>query len=176
MNASRQVVELVGEELVQAEFEGALAVPEELPEPLLEELPELLELLEPLELLEVPPPLDELLELLLEEALGELLGAVTWIEKAGNPVVDGAVVGRYDNIAVTARIRCAGGARELAGGFTKGGPDGLVLDAEAQRGASGVSHRGLKAVAIIGSDPWRRVFPTRWGSWPPCQCPRLWRW
>jgi hypothetical protein len=87
MNASRQVVELVGEELVQAEFEGALAVPEELPEPLLEELPELLELLEPLELLEVPPPLDELLELLLEEALGELLGAVTWIEKAGNPVV-----------------------------------------------------------------------------------------
>ena len=86
MNASRQVVELVGDELVQAGFEGPLAVPEELPEPLLEELPELLELLEPLELLElleVPPPLEELLELLLEEALG----AVTWIEKAGNPVV-----------------------------------------------------------------------------------------
>ena len=86
MNASRQVVELVGDELVQAEFEGVLAVPEELPEPLLEELPELLEPLELLELLEllvVPLPLEELLELLVEEALG----AVTWIENAGNPVV-----------------------------------------------------------------------------------------
>jgi hypothetical protein len=64
MNASRQVVELVGEELVQPEFVEATFEP---PELLLEELPELAVLLP--ELLE---------ELLLEElAAGLLPAAVT---------------------------------------------------------------------------------------------------
>jgi len=57
MNASRQVVELVGEELVQAEPAKLLTVLEE-PLELLEELPELLE--------ELPELLDELPEVLEE--------------------------------------------------------------------------------------------------------------
>jgi len=109
MNASRHVVELVGEELVQVEFVEAVTLCDEPPELLLEELPDLVtvlpELLEELpdlvtvlpELLEELPdataaapellPLEELPELL-EEALTELLpAAVTCIEKAGSPLV-----------------------------------------------------------------------------------------
>jgi hypothetical protein len=66
MNASRQVVELVGDELEQFEPATLLALPVEPPEPL-EEPPELLE--ELLELLEeLPEPLEELPELLEELA------------------------------------------------------------------------------------------------------------
>jgi hypothetical protein len=111
MNASRHAVELVGEELVQAEPVELLTLCEEPPEllELLEELPDLAVLLPELLLEEELPDLAEALpELLLEElpdlaeALPELLeeppelleeppaalllAAVTWIEKAGSAV------------------------------------------------------------------------------------------
>jgi len=69
MNASRHAVELVGDELEQAEPAEALTLE---PPELLKELPDLAEALP--ELLEEPPA-----------AL--LLAAVTWIEKAGSAVV-----------------------------------------------------------------------------------------
>ena len=105
MNASRHAVELVGEELVQAEPVELLTLCEEPPEllELLEELPDLAVLLPELLLEEELPDLAEALpELLLEElpdlaeALPELLeeppaalllAAVTWIEKAGSAVM-----------------------------------------------------------------------------------------
>src|ERR1700687_2164322 len=63
MNASRHAVELVGDELEQAEPAELLTLRKELPELLLEELPDLAEAL--------PELLEELLELL--EELPELL-------------------------------------------------------------------------------------------------------
>jgi hypothetical protein len=98
MNASRHVVELVGDELEQAEFEELLTLFEVPPE-LLEELPELVETLPELldelpDLAEtLPELLDELPELLEEPPLleelpaGLLLAAMTRIEKAGSSAV-----------------------------------------------------------------------------------------
>jgi len=97
MNASRHAVELVGDELEQAEPAEALTLEppellEELPDlaealpELLEELPDLAEALP--ELLEELPDLAEALPELLEEPPAALLlAAVTWIEKAGSAVV-----------------------------------------------------------------------------------------
>ena len=76
MNASRHTVELVGDELEQAEPAEALTLE---PPELLEELPDLAEALP--ELLEEPP------ELLEEPPAALLLAAVTWIEKAGSAVM-----------------------------------------------------------------------------------------
>jgi hypothetical protein len=89
MNASRHVVELVGDELEQAGLEALLALTDELPELLLEEEPpELLEAVLELLLEEEPPELlEELLELLEEPPAGMTLTGVTWIEKAGSTVV-----------------------------------------------------------------------------------------
>src|ERR1700687_4698222 len=86
MNASRHALELVGDELEQAEPAEALTLE---PPELLEELPDLAEALLPELLLEELPDFAEALpELLLEELPAALLlAAVTWIEKAGIPVV-----------------------------------------------------------------------------------------
>jgi hypothetical protein len=65
MNASRHVVELVGEELVQVEFVEAVTLCDEPPELLLEELPDLVTVLP--ELLEELPDLVTVLPELLEE-------------------------------------------------------------------------------------------------------------